>query len=1176
MAYLRAAMLLMLLLCCLAPAAAQPVPPTPRQVTVFDGLPSNTVNRMAEDRYGYLWIATNDGLARYDGRNYRVWRSEDGLRDNRIWTVLVDTRNRLWIGTENAGLVRMSADRRQLRFFDRSSQPLMSTNTIWSLAATPDGSIWFGTHEGGLYRVDGNDRVQRFLPEANNPRSLPAAAVPYLATLPDGSLWVGTKHGVARWTGSDFERVGDEQVPGQLINGLTAEPDGSLWISTLAGAFVRRPDGRFERQPWSVPAGDEVLGMMLRDEQGGYWLDTRSGLGRAVDGQYQTVPLYSAIARGQVRPNWTGAYEDREGGIWLASTNAGLWHLLPRWWQFSVFSRLEDDASSLRNAYVLGTSASSNGGVWTVGSHGALDRFNPRTGRIEQFRRDVNGIHWLTSVREDRHGRVWIGSSGALLRYDPARDELRRWGRDAPADAAMEGDVDALMICDSNSLWLMMPAGLQQRDLEGRLLLELDNGQNGLQTGQLNQDLVCGPQNQLWLASSRGLLQWQPEQQRFQPVPGAPATALYAAYTGSDGQVWLSEDGRLSRYRWSQGRLERQGVIGAEQGYPAVSATGLVVDAQGVAWATSARGLVRVGADGQSVRLYGVHDGLPSQEFRAHTLIATSSGRLVAGTPAGVVVFDPEQVRPSVRRAPLVIERVEVRRNEQVLDLTHDAPLLIADGDRDLRIVARLLSFADSASNSYRYRLAGYDPDWVEVGPAGERLFSRLPPGSYRLEVQARSADHVWSRVQTLEFRVQPPWWRSLSGLLVLTSIALLLTSWFAWLYRRRLQRRHAYQLALHKQELAEQASAAKTRFLANLGHEIRTPMTGVMGMSELLLSSPLDPQQRGYTQSIRQAGEHLLHLVNDALDLARIESGRLELQSRPFALHCLLQDLAALMGPLAAQKGLRFVLDNRLPPGLQATGDAIRVRQILLNLLSNAVKFTSRGTITLHARCDEAMRALQFEVRDTGPGISQEQQLRLFRRFEQADGARTAAQYGGSGLGLAICRELAQAMQGRIQVESQLGRGTCFGVMLPLPLEVDADADADSAARSEDAVANMPPLRVLLVEDDATVADVVQGLLSARGHEVVHAGHALAALREISGSDFDVALLDLDLPGLSGFELAEHLRNQGYTLPLLAVTARTDPDLQKQVEAAGIGGFLRKPVTGELLVEAIAKVLGR
>ena len=153
---------------------------------------------------------------------------------------------------------------------------------------------------------------------------------------------MGTKRGLARWTGTDFERAPDALPADAVINGMTADADGSLWINTLGSVIVRRADGRFEPAPWPVPDNDQVLGVMLHDEQGGYWLDTRSGLGRGVDGRYQQVPLYSALARGRVRPNWTGAFQDREGGIWLASTNAGLWHLLPRWWQFSVLSRLKE------------------------------------------------------------------------------------------------------------------------------------------------------------------------------------------------------------------------------------------------------------------------------------------------------------------------------------------------------------------------------------------------------------------------------------------------------------------------------------------------------------------------------------------------------------------------------------------------------------------------------------------------------------------------------------------------------------------------------------------------------------------------------------------------------------------------------------------------------------------
>ncbi len=1164
-------LLLMSLLAWLpVPGSAQPVPPTPRQLTVFDGLPSNTVNRMAEDRLGYLWIATNDGLARFDGRSYRIWRAEDGLRDNRIWTVATDARNQVWIGTENAGLVRMSADRRELRVYDRASEPLMASNTVWSIATTPDGSVWFGSYQGGLYRIDPHDRLHRFMPEPGNPRSLPANSVPFLATLPDGTLWIGGKRGLARWTGHDFERVPAAVLSGAVVNGMSADAQGNLWISTLGGVHVRRPDGRFEQAPWQVPADDQVLGVMLHDDQGGYWLDTRSGLGRGVQGRYQQVPLYSALARGRVRPNWSGAFQDREGGIWLASTNAGLWHLLPRWWQFSVLSRLEDDPASLRNAYVLGTSPSSTGGVWTVGSHGALDRLDPVSGRVEQHLVKVNGTHWLTSVAEDGRGQVWVGSMDALVRYDPRSHALRRWAADGSADAVMEGSVQDIAVCGSE-VWTMSPAGLQGRDLDGRLVVHAPMGQAGLPPGQLDMDMACSPQGRIWLASSGGLQEWNPALEHFQTVPGAPPGAVHSLLVTGDGhRIWLSQDGRLLGYRWNGTALQLEQEIGAAQGYPAIAANGLAVDTQGIVWASSPRGLLRADPGAERVRLYGVHDGLPSQEFRENTLVGSADGHLLAGTPAGLLLFDPLKARPSTRQSPLVIERVEVRRGDRVVELTHEPGIAIQDGDRDLHIVARLLSFSDAASNAYRYRLAGYDPDWVDAGAAGERVFSRLPPGRYHLEVQARSVDHVWSRVERLDFEVLPPWWRSISGMLVLLALALVLLSGFAWLYRRRLQRQHAFQMAVHKQEVAEQASAAKTRFLATLGHEVRTPMTGVLGMTELLLSSPLEAQQRGYAESIRMAGEHLLLLVNDALDLARIESGRLELQTQSFSLHALLADVEALMAPLAQRKQLRLEVLQQLPEGLQAVGDALRVRQILLNLVGNAVKFTQHGGITLHVHAEGSEQGVVFDIADTGPGIGMEQRKRLFRRFEQGDGARTAAQYGGSGLGLAISRELAVAMGGSIDVESRLGHGTRFSVRLPLPLHRAPIAEGGTAPRTE----SPPALRILLVEDDATVAEVVTGLLEARGHHVTPAMHALAALQEMATATFDIGLLDLDLPGLSGFDLARHLRSQGHRLPLLAVSARTDPDLAGQVQAAGMQGLLRKPVSGDLLAEAIARAM--
>jgi CheY-like chemotaxis protein len=240
------------------------------------------------------------------------------------------------------------------------------------------------------------------------------------------------------------------------------------------------------------------------------------------------------------------------------------------------------------------------------------------------------------------------------------------------------------------------------------------------------------------------------------------------------------------------------------------------------------------------------------------------------------------------------------------------------------------------------------------------------------------------------------------------------------------------------------------------------------------------------------------------------------------------------------------------------------------MNLLGNAIKFTEHGHVGLGVELGEEGRAIIFEVSDTGPGINQDQQERLFHRFEQADGPRTASRYGGSGLGLAICQELAVAMGGRIEIDSRLGDGARFTVSLPLPWTVQPLGTPREAGH--DTRTQLPPLRILLVEDDATVADVIAGLLRSRGHEVVHVLHGLAALSEVAAGRFDVGLLDLDLPALDGIAIAGQLRAMGYELPLIAVTARSDAYAEQQVLAAGFNGFLRKPVTGDMLIDAIVQ----
>jgi signal transduction histidine kinase/CheY-like chemotaxis protein len=631
---------------------------------------------------------------------------------------------------------------------------------------------------------------------------------------------------------------------------------------------------------------------------------------------------------------------------------------------------------------------------------------------------------------------------------------------------------------------------------------------------------------------------------------------------GKGNRIWLARFGALEAYRWDGASLRLESTIDTRSGFPALEPSGLVVDGDGRIWLTSVRGLIRVDPTDRSVRIYGVHDGLPGQEFADFPVLRPGDGRILAGASEGLVIFDPSTVKDRSTPPRLAIESVDAMRGDARYSFDPGRRFSIRNDDRDLRVVARLLSFNDAHNHAYRFRLDGYDDRWINTGPSGERLFSRLKPGHYRLQVQARAADNVWSPVQTVGFDVQPPWWRTWWAVAAFVLGGLALVWIVAGAYRQRLKRRHAWQLAQQKQDLAEQASQAKTRFLATLGHEVRTPMTGVLGMSELLLATPLNPQQRSFVGAIRGAGEHLLRLVNDALDLARIESGRLDLADETFDLRALMEELAALIGPLAKQRGLGFAMAIGEDAPRHLRGDVARLRQILLNLLGNAVKFTEQGSVSLGV-AKLAPEGVSFEVADTGPGLNAEQKSRLFRRFEQAEGARTSARYGGSGLGLAISQELAAAMNGKIEIDSTPGEGTRFSVRLPLLPSLSALARDESSAEE---VASPRSFSLLLVEDDPTVADVLVGLLRLQGHHVVHVPHGLSALAAVATTPFDAALLDLDLPGMDGLALARQLRIQGFTRPLIAVTARADAGAEPDAIEAGFDHFIRKPMTQKML----------
>ncbi|SOT97531.1 histidine kinase/response regulator hybrid protein [Xanthomonas arboricola pv. fragariae] len=1153
--------------------AGVPAIPRFRIVGAAEGLPSTMITAIAQDRAGYLWMTTTDGLVRYDGAEFKVWRNDPtdrySLRSNILQALYIDRQDRIWLALGGAGVAMLSADRRKLTAYLPDDVPELALGDVYAIAGRGD-EVWFGLSNGNVLRLDAAGKFTSFdLAKMEEP--LPASPVYALALDDRDRMWIGTLGGLAYYDGLALHRV----RPDGDGSGITALQwvGQRLWASMDTGLRYMDASGAWHTPSWAPMFATGNRAWTVADAgDGEFWLGTEQGLWHTRP-DHPPTPVNNGDAPLVSNRHVTTIWRSPHGGIWVPLHGRGLAYLREDWRRTAAFRQINDQGKGIACSLAP---ANRSGGLWQFDSSGRLLRYDTSTGALVQTgiqHPDLRDLQIATTL-EDSRGQLWLGNGEhQLSRLDLGTGALEHFSGDGPAEA-----VIWLGESGDGTLWSAYEQVIQRRNpVTGRVLETISQADpHGLKE-VIPSQLSVAPDGNLWLSAVGGMYVWQSESHRFVAVPGLQIDPIQRFVFEDQSHLWLYRAGSMERWQKDGAAWKRVRRILAAEGFPAMDAYGLERDELGRVWMSGPRGLWRIDArmPRAKIRSFSARDGLTSQEFSRRCLLMARDGVLVGGTADGYTLLidtkapDVPSFTPQMRLEAVSVQRADRRQALPIL-----GGFSLAPNDRQLRINMRLLSFVDPMANRYRTRLSGFDTEWMEHGAAGMREFSSLPPGNYVLQMQGIDPLGNASQVQSLRFSVTPPWWRSDAGIALICMLAVLLAGLLAAAYRRRVRMRAQWQLAQHKRELAEQASLAKTRFLATLGHEVRTPMTGVLGMSELLLQTPLDGRQQGYASAIQLAGKHLLRLVNDALDLARIEAGKLPLDYRDFDLRQLISQVAELVRPSAEQKQLVFAceLDDALPPALH--GDASRVQQILLNLLFNAVKFTERGSVSLRVAVvpQSHKQGIRIEVCDTGPGMSAEQRGRLFQRFEQAEGAVTLARHGGSGLGLAICRELAAAMGGAVTVSSELGQGACFVVELPLRW-VSALPAVPAPTRTSSPQAQAP-LQLLLVEDDPTVAQVIIGLLQTRGHRVTHVLHGLAALAEVSTRSFDAGLCDLDLPGIDGAALVAQLRARGVRFPIVAVTARADADAEPQAMAAGCNGFLRKPVTGELLAQALAGVL--
>ncbi len=1215
--------------------------------SVEDGLSHSTVHAIHQDARGFLWFGTQEGLNRYDGYHFEVFKHDPddpaSLPDSFISMVYGDRRGGLWVATAAGGVSRLDAGGEGFVHYrhDPADDRSLSSGEVLALLEDRDGALWVGTGTG-LDRLLGPEGELSH----HRPRIAPAGEPPAVLALhedPDGGLWAGTTAGLFRLDRESGVLArfasGPSALEGRLsgtISAIQHDPGGSLWLVAAAGLLrldPRSSELEVFRYHDLAPgtAGEHFATVMRIDRAGDLWVGFQGhGLSRLATGSGE-VRHY----RGDALDAWglsdnsaLAIFEDQTGILWIGNY-VGVNKYDPGD-RFVTYRQRAGRGLSSSSIWAIYEDRA--GALWVGTYDSGLDRVDRERGEVVHYPpapNDPGGLPngTVSAVVEDPAGRLWVGTWGGLSRLERSagRDRGRFVTyRHDPADPASLSDagVATLHLDGSGRLWVGTYAGLDRYDPAGdRFIRYPTDPRDPESLGRAPIVTICeGRGGELWFGSdSSGLYRLDPESERFDRYRHDSANReslssdrIAALHVDRSGVLWAGtyggglnrlESGRLSS---ASARFTR---YREKDGLANDSVLGILEDARGRLWLATNHGLSRFDPASGSFRSYSAGNGLQGTVYSSGSAFQGAGGEMFFGGVGGLDAFFPERVVEDLEPPPVAITGLRrFSRSRPIEDVRLEplpaGELVLDHRDYALGFEFAALHFRSPPDNRYAYLLEGFDPGWIEVDAARRfARYSSLPAGRYTFRVKASNSDGVWNDGGArVAIRVLPPpwktWWAyTLYGVSLVAAAA----GYVRW-QQRKIERERRINRRLR------QVDRLKDEFLANTSHELRTPLFGITGLAESLIdgaTGELSGETRENLSMIVASGRRLSGLVGDILDFSRLSKKSLELQRGPVDLRVLVEVVLSLSRPLVGSKELELV--NAVAPDLPAAdADENRLQQILHNLLGNAIKFTESGTVEVSAVEEDAR--LLVRVVDTGIGIADDQLERIFKPFEQAD-ASSERVHGGTGLGLAVTQHLVRLHGGAIWVESAVGEGSTFSFTLPVstqevapagdrPAGVQPSDSPPAAAAATDAPrplehesgASEPAgvdetlpaslagsqagdFRLLIVEDEPVIRQVLMNYLSAEGYLLEQASSGAEALRLVAERRFDLVLLDVMMPRMSGYEVCRELRrrNSRQELPVIFLTAKHRTSDLATGFASGANDYLAKPIAKRELVSRVA-----